>query len=151
MEAGLPDAAVVNAPIGRRIARAYRELSGGQRRAADFLLGKPFDAATMTIEEFAAAANISTATANRFAHALGFSRYTDFRTEIVEAIRPARAPEEKLRAARRGVSAAGIIASSLAEDLVNLGNTAAALAAADAEAAARMLLDAPGVFTVGFG
>src|SRR5262245_45178808 len=136
MEAGLPDVAVVNAPIGRRIARAYRGLSQGQRRAADFLLGKPFDAATMTIEEFASAAAVSPATANRFARALGFARYIDFRTEIVEAIRPARAQEEKLAAARHGASAAGMAKGSLAEDLANLRNTADALSAVQAEAAA---------------
>jgi DNA-binding MurR/RpiR family transcriptional regulator len=151
MQTGLPDPAVVHALIGKRIARAYRELSGGQRRAADFLLGRPFDAATMTIEEFAAAAAISTATANRFARALGFARYADFRTEIVEAIRPAPAPEDKLRRTRRGVSAAAMIAGSLEEDLVNLRNTAAALSASHTEAAAKLLLDASRIFTVGFG
>jgi DNA-binding MurR/RpiR family transcriptional regulator len=150
MQAG-SDAAVVNAPIGRRIVRAYRGLSDGQRRAADFLLGKPFDAATMTIEEFATAADVSTATANRFARALGFARYVDFRTEIVEAIRPARAQEEKLRAARRGASTAGMVAGSLEEDLANLRTTAAALSAAHAEAAVGMLLDTARIFTVGFG
>jgi DNA-binding MurR/RpiR family transcriptional regulator len=146
-----PDAAVVNAPIGRRVAHAYPGLSGGQRRAADFLLGKPFDAATMTIEEFATAAEVSTATANRFARALGFGRYADFRGEIVEALRPARAQEDKLRAARRGASAASIVAGSLHEDLANLRNTAAALSVEQAEAAARMLLDTARIFAVGFG
>jgi DNA-binding MurR/RpiR family transcriptional regulator len=143
-----PDAAVVNAPIGRRVAHAYPELSDGQRRAADFLLGKPFD---MTIEEFAAAADVSTATANRFARALGFARYAEFRTEIVDALRPARAQEDKLRAARRGAPTASVVKGSLDEDLANLRNTAAALSATHAEAAAKMLLDAARIFTVGFG
>jgi DNA-binding MurR/RpiR family transcriptional regulator len=149
--AGPSHASVVNAPIGQRIARAYRGLSDSQRRAADFVLGRSFDAATMTIEEFAAAVDVSTASANRFARALGFSRYADFRSEIVEAIRPARAPEEKLRAARRGIAAHRVIASSLDEDIANLRDTAAALSAAHAETVARMLLDAARVFTVGFG
>src|SRR5918911_2601346 len=141
---------VENARIGERVSRAYAALSESHRRAADLLLREPFDAATMTIEEFAAAAGISTATANRFARALGFKRYADFRAEIVAAIRPARAPEDKLRAARRGASAADMIAASFDEDAINLRNTAA-LSAGKAEAAAGMLLEAPCVFTVGFG
>jgi DNA-binding MurR/RpiR family transcriptional regulator len=146
-----PAVSVMNARIGERLSRAYETLSESHRRAADLLLRKPFDAATMTIEEFAAAADISIATANRFARALGCDRYADFRSEIVEAIRPARAPEDKLRAARRSASAADTIASSLDEDAKNLRNTAAAFSKAQGEAAAGMLLEAARIFTVGFG
>ena len=151
MDAGSPDAIIVTTRIGQRIAGAYRRLSRSQRRAADLVVGKPFDAATMTIEEFAAAADISAASANRFARALGFSRYGDFRSQIVEAIRPIRAPEEKLRMVPRRMSAATVAARSLEEDLANLRNASSALSADQAEAAAAMLLGAARIFTVGFG
>ena len=146
-----PGVSVVNATIGERVARAYRELSGMHKRAADFVLARPFDAATMTIEEFAAVAQISTATANRFARALGFKRYADFRSEIVQAVRPPRAPEEKLRTQPTAETAPTIITHSLREDISNLSKTAAALAATHAEAAVDMLLRSRRIFTVGFG
>jgi DNA-binding MurR/RpiR family transcriptional regulator len=150
MELEPSKAAVVNGPLGERIVRASGRLSDSQRRAVDFLLDRPFDAATMTIEEFADAAGISSASANRFARALGFDRYADFRTEIVEAIRPT-APEQKLRAAGpRDASAGSVIASALRQDIANLDRTAAALATR-AEAAAAMLSGGGRIFTVGFG
>jgi DNA-binding MurR/RpiR family transcriptional regulator len=151
MEEALADAAILNAVIGQRIAGAYPELSRGQRRAADFVVRKPFDAATMTIEEFAVAAAISPASANRFARLLGFSRYADFRSQVVAAIRPPSAPEDKLRAVRGSLSAAGVVARSLEEDVANLRRASAALSADQADAAARMLLDAARIYTVGFG
>lgn len=151
MDLDHPNVLVVNTSIGERIARAYRELSDTHRRTADFLLAKPFDAATMTIEEFAAAAGISPATANRFARALGFERYADFRSEIVQAVRPPRAPEEKLRAQPANTTTATVIASSLQDDISNLSKTASALGGKQAEAAVNMLLRSDRIFTVGFG
>jgi DNA-binding MurR/RpiR family transcriptional regulator len=151
MKADAPDSAILTTRIGQRITGSYRELSRCQRRAADLVVGKPFDAATMTIEEFAAAAEISPASANRFARALCFSRYADFRSQIVEAIRPIRAPEDKLRVVPRRMTAATVAARSLDEDLANLRNAAAALSADQAEGAAAMLLGAARIFTVGFG
>jgi DNA-binding MurR/RpiR family transcriptional regulator len=144
------NASVVNGPLAERIARASSAFSDSQRRAADFLVQKPFDAATMTIDAFAGAAGISIATANRFARALGFAGYADFRAGLVEAVRPA-APEQKLRAAgSRNASAGDIMAASLRQDVANLDRTAAALAAR-AEAAAAMLSAGERIFTVGFG
>jgi DNA-binding MurR/RpiR family transcriptional regulator len=151
METATADAAILNTRIGRRIAGAYQDFSRSQRRAADFVVDKPFDAATMSIEEFAAAADISPASANRFARSLGFARYADFRSQIVEAIRPPRIQEDKLRALSRKMSAATVAARSLDEDMANLRNAAAALSADQVEAAAGMLREARRIFTVGFG
>lgn len=105
----------------------------------------------MTIEEFADAARISAPTANRFARAIGFARYADFRAAIVEAIRPDRSPEEKLRHTRRGASSTRIVASSLEQDVANLRNTAGGLSQAQVEPAAQMLLEATAIFAIGFG
>jgi DNA-binding MurR/RpiR family transcriptional regulator len=151
MEPATADAAIVSTPIGQRVARVYGNLTDGQRRAADFLLGRPFDAATMGIEEFAAAAQVSTATANRFARSLGFPRYADFRSDIVETFRPGRMQEEKLSTARRGASVSATIAASLDEDTANLSRTTAALSLREAEAAAALIVKATRIFTVGFG
>ena len=151
MDAPASDAAILNTGIGQRIAAAYQEFSRSQRRAADFVVDKPFDAATMSIEEFAAAADISPASANRFAHALGFARYADFRSQIVDAVRPTRVQEDKLRAVSRKMSAATVAVRSLDEDIANLRNAASSLSADQVSTAVRMLIEARTVFTVGFG
>ena len=69
--------------IMARIADVYPTLSRAHRRAADFVLKHPFQAATMMIDELARAAGISVATANRFARALGIDGYPAFRAELV--------------------------------------------------------------------
>src|SRR5258708_8203762 len=84
--------------IMARIATAYPGLSRAHRKAADFVLKHPFQAATMMIEELARAAGISVATANRFARALGIDGYPAFRAELVDTFSATLAPAEKLRA-----------------------------------------------------
>src|SRR5258708_12547451 len=87
--------------IMARIATAYPGLSRAHRKAADFVLKHPFQAATMMIEELARAADISVATANRFARALGISGYPAFRAELVRTFSATLAPVEKLPPALR--------------------------------------------------
>src|SRR5258708_35593555 len=100
--------------IMARIATAYPGLSRAHRKAADFVLKHPFQAATMMIEELARAADISVATANRFARALGISGYPAFRAELVRTFSATLAPVEKLRAElRRSASSADIVRASL--------------------------------------
>ena len=86
------DLMLSNAAITERIARGYPELSTAHRKAADFVLAHPFRAATMTIDELAGAVGMSVATANRFARALGFDGYPQFRSELVRAFESALAP-----------------------------------------------------------
>src|SRR5258708_2883955 len=100
--------------IMARIATAYPGLSRAHRKAADFVLKHPFQAATMMIEELARAAGVSVATANRFARALGIDGYPAFRAELVEAFSATLAPVEKLRAQlRHSASSADIVRASL--------------------------------------
>jgi DNA-binding MurR/RpiR family transcriptional regulator len=73
------------------------ELSPSHRKIADFVLGHPFQAAMMGIEELAAASGVSIATVNRFVRALGFGGYAEFRGASLRAFRSATAPIEKLR------------------------------------------------------
>ncbi|MFP3700660.1 MurR/RpiR family transcriptional regulator, partial [Burkholderia sp. SIMBA_013] len=53
--------------IADRIARAQPALSRTQHKMAEYVLAHQFRVATMTIDEFATAAGVSVATANRFA------------------------------------------------------------------------------------
>jgi len=145
------DLMLTNAAITERIARGYPELSTAHRKAADYVLAHPFRAATMTIDELASAVGMSVATANRFARALGFDGYPQFRTALVHAFESALAPVEKLRdELRLEATSAEIFARSLNEDLDNIQATLLRLNHEACERAVAMILEAPRVFILGF-
>jgi DNA-binding MurR/RpiR family transcriptional regulator len=138
--------------IMARIAAAYPTLSRAHRKAADFVLKHPFQAATMMIDELARAAGISAATANRFARALGIDGYPAFRAGLVRGFSATLAPVEKLRAElQRSASSAEIARAALGQGVRNLEITVRQLAAANLEAATSKILAADRVFTLGFG
>lgn len=140
-----------NAAITKRIARIYPTLTEAHRKAADYVLSNPFQAATMTIDELADAVGMSVATANRFARALDFDGYPQFRAELVKAFETTLAPVEKLRSElQREASAVEIFAASLEEDLENIQSTIRQLNAAACEKAVRMILRAPRIYVMGF-
>jgi DNA-binding MurR/RpiR family transcriptional regulator len=84
--------------VAQAVGKLYPQLSKSHRKTADYVLGNPFRAATMTIDELSEAAGISVATANRFAHALGFDGYASFRAALVSILRP---PWPRWKTARR--------------------------------------------------
>jgi len=138
--------------IMARIADVYPTLSRAHRRAADFVLKHPFQAATMMIDELARAAGISVATANRFARALGIDGYPAFRAGLVRTFRATLAPVEKLRAElQRSAGGAEIMRASLAQNLSNLQTTVQHFAPGIAERAVAKILAADRVCTIGFG
>jgi DNA-binding MurR/RpiR family transcriptional regulator len=145
------DLMLTNAAITERINRGYPELSLSHRKAADYVLAHPFRAATMTIDEFASAVGMSVATANRFARALGFDGYPQFRAELVRAFESVLAPVENLRSElAREASSAEIFSRSLEEDLDNIHATLKRLNHVTCESAVAMILEAPRVFILGF-
>jgi DNA-binding MurR/RpiR family transcriptional regulator len=145
------DLMLSNAAITERIAKIYPTLTSAHRKAADFVMANPFQAATMTIDELAAAVGMSVATANRFARALNFDGYPQFRTELVKAFETTLAPVEKLRTElQREASSGEIFAASLEEDIANIQGTLHQLNAATCDKAVEMILHAPRVFILGF-
>ncbi|MGO4329987.1 MurR/RpiR family transcriptional regulator [Cupriavidus sp. 2TAF22] len=141
-----------NGSITERIARALPALTPAHQRMAEYVLGNQFRAATMRIDELAAAVEVSVATANRFAHALGFEGYPQFRTELVRGFEATLAPVEKLRTGlERPATVAAVIAASLDEDVRNLEATRRALDAETCERAVEAILAAERIFVVGFG
>ena|SRR5438876_6250869 len=138
--------------IMARIADIYPTLSRAHRRAADFVLKHPFQAATMMIDELARAAGISAATANRFVRALGIDGYPAFRAELVRTFSATLAPVEKLRTElQRNADSAEIMRASLAQNLSNLQTTVQHFTSGTAESAVAKILAADRVFTIGFG
>jgi DNA-binding MurR/RpiR family transcriptional regulator len=145
------DFVLSNAAITEKIAGAYPSLSSTHQKAADYVLANPFRAATMTIDEFAGAVGMSIATGNRFARALGFDGYPQFRAEMVQAFKSTLAPVEKLRTELlRDSSCVEIFSASLQEDLDNIQGTLHRLDPTACERAVDMILRAPRIYILGF-
>ncbi|MGH8807236.1 MAG: MurR/RpiR family transcriptional regulator [Noviherbaspirillum sp.] len=135
-----------------RIGKVYTNLSKAHRKTADYVLNNVFRAATMTIDELADAAGISVATANRFAKALGYDGYPQFRSDLIAGFESALAPVEKLRhEVQRPASITEIFASALEEDIQNLEATRRSLIPALCERAVELVLQAERIYIIGFG
>ena len=83
--------------IAVRISRTRLQLTPSHQQIADYVLKRPLQAATMPIDELAAAVGVSVATANRFARAIGLDGYPMLRAELVKGFEAMLAPVEKMR------------------------------------------------------
>jgi DNA-binding MurR/RpiR family transcriptional regulator len=138
--------------IARTLGKKYPDLSRSHKKTADFVLANTFRAATMTIDELAAAAGISLATANRFAHALGFDGYAPFRAALVADFASSLAPVENLRIeVQKAATSAQIMAAAMDHDMRNLEATRRLLVPEHCDMAVDLILNADRIFVVGFG
>ncbi len=141
-----------NPSMAQRIARLLPSLTRSQRQIADYVLARPLHAATLPIDELAANLGLSVATANRFARALEFDGYPQFRAALVLGFEATLAPVEKLRSQlEHPASAAGVFATALRESQRNIELTCQALDAHSCEQAVQAILDARRVYILGFG
>ncbi|HUG58848.1 MAG TPA: MurR/RpiR family transcriptional regulator [Candidimonas sp.] len=138
--------------IAERIAQAMPALSASHRRMADYVLARPFKAATMSIDELALECEVSIATANRFARTLGLPGYAQFRAQLAQGFEEALEPVERLRLERtKSASSVDIFAASLYEDQRNFELTRNSLSAEQCEKAVQAVLNAERIFIIGFG
>lgn len=138
--------------IMARMARAQGDLPAALAKVGDWALAYPFRTATLKIDELAEAAGVSVASVNRYARALGFAGYPDFRAELLRAYDSTFAPVEKLRAAvSRETTHAQIMRESLEMAATNITRTLDRLQPDQCEAAVAMILEARRVFVVGLG
>ncbi len=138
--------------VNARIGKNYMSLSKAHKKTADYVLSNVFRSATMSIDELAHAVGISIATANRFARALGFEGYPQFRAELVSGFEAMLAPIDNLRTEiQRTASSTEVIAGSLNEDLANLEATRRALVPDLCNQAVKMILGAERIYIVGYG
>jgi len=138
--------------IKDRIAKSMSELTPSHRAMADYVLEHSFRAATMTIDELAEATGVSVATANRFAHTLGFAGFPSFRAELVRGFESALAPVEKMRdELSRKSTCAEVMAASISDNIANLETIRQSLPAEVCEQIVADLLGARRVLVAGFG
>ena len=138
--------------VARVLGKLYPNLSKAHRKTADYVLANTFRAATMTIDELSEAAGISLATANRFAHALGFDGYAPFRNALVADFASSLAPVEKMRhEVQKSATSVEIMSAALSNDIRNIEATLQSLVPGHCDQAVEMILKAERIFVVGFG
>lgn len=139
-------------PIAQRIAQALPALTRSHRRMADYVIAHPAKAATMPIDEMAAAVGVSVATANRFARALKFDGYPQFRAALVMGMESTLAPVEKLRSRlEQPATPADAFMATLSDVQRNVQATLKALDTSACEQAVKLVLGARRVFIIGYG
>jgi DNA-binding MurR/RpiR family transcriptional regulator len=135
------------------ISDRYASLSAGHRKAAEFILSSPHEAAMMTLEEMAEKTGISPATINRLGTKLGLSGYQELkrllRSELQQALRPVEDFVEALRVQRLAPTAPW--SRSLEEDMERIRNVQAIGGDAAFARASTLLAKARRLFFVGFG
>jgi len=141
-----------NPSMAQRIARVLPTLTQSHRQIADWVLAHPLQAATMPIDELAASVGVSVATANRFARALEFEGYAQFRSALVLGFETTLAPVEKLRhKLERSSSVADVFASALSDIQRNIELTRQSLDRHSCEQAVDAILQAGRIYIIGFG
>lgn len=137
-------------PMSQRIIQAT--LSPAHRQIADYVLDYPLRVAAMRAEELAEIVQVSVPTVNRFARALGFSGYAQFRADLVLGYETALAPVEKLqRGPQAATSPADVFANNLAMINRNIERTHQALDADTLSRAVSAILSARRISIIGLG
>lgn len=133
-----------------RIMGTHASMSSAQRRFAELVLRHPLKVARLTINEAVAEAGVSVATANRFATALGFDGYPEFRAELIRGFEKYFAPVERLRQQlAEDLLPHQIMLRIMEESARDLTNTARALSPDTLDRAAHMVAGARRIFIAG--
>lgn len=141
-----------NPSMAQRIGRVWPTLTRSHRQVADYVLAHPLQAATMPIDELAATVGVSVATANRFARALEFDGYPQFRAALVLGFEATLAPVEKLRnTVAHPATVADVFVSALQESQHNIEKTRQSLDVQSCSAAVEAILGARRIYIAGYG
>jgi DNA-binding MurR/RpiR family transcriptional regulator len=138
-------------PVSERIRRHYPDMTGALRTFADFVLAEPVQAARMSIHTAVQAVGVSVATANRFARAIGFGGYAEFRDELIKGFETALEPVNRLEQQISKTSTnLEVFQASLSEDVRNVQRTLEALNADICARAVDLVLSARRIYVLGF-
>jgi DNA-binding MurR/RpiR family transcriptional regulator len=140
-----------NLPVLGQVRAQYPSMTGSLKAFADFVLAEPVSIARMSIHGAVAAVGVSTATANRFARALGFGGYAAFRAELIrgfeQALEPVRRLEQQISKASTSLE---IFRASLQEDLRNIQRSLELLSTDACAQAVDLVLSAKRIQVIGF-
>lgn len=136
----------------KKLVKITPTLTQPQQKIADFVLNYPFKVALYSIEEFASAVGTSTASANRFAKALGYNGYASFRQDLIKGFESVLDPVHRLKDGQKtSNSIQEVFTNALYETEQNLYATRHNLNKESAEKAIQMIHDARRIFILGFG
>src|SRR6185295_9540891 len=139
-------------PVLQQVAAGIPAMPAAMQRMGQAVLAHPFRAATLNIDEFANEVAVSIATANRFARALNFAGYPQFRAELARGFEAILAPVESLRSnLKQSAGTQQAMAASLHETLANIEHTVQALQQQPCEQAVELIAGADQVLTLGWG
>ncbi|SHM60981.1 MurR/RpiR family transcriptional regulator [Rhizobacter sp. OV335] len=139
-------------PVLQQVAAGIPAMPAAMQRMGQAVLAHPFRAATLNIDEFAGEVAVSIATANRFARALNFAGYPQFRAELARGFEAILAPVESLRSnLKHATGTQQAMAASLRETVANLEHTLQALQHQPCEQAVSLIAEADQVLTLGWG
>jgi DNA-binding MurR/RpiR family transcriptional regulator len=126
-------------------------MTGALRTFADFVLAEPIQVARMSIHAAVQVVGVSVATANRFARAIGFGGYAEFRDELIKGFETALEPVNRLeQQVSRASTSLEVFRASLGEDVRNVQKTLETLHADTCDQAVDLVLSARRIYVVGF-
>lgn len=138
--------------VAQRVSKVYSRLSAGHRQISDFIIKNPTEAATMTNVELAAKCNVSTATATRFARAIGFESFAEFREAQINGIRNNLSHASRLsQEVDADASHFDLVRNGIEQDLANLQTTSAGLHEDTCRHTVDLILNSERVFAFGAG
>lgn len=138
--------------VAQRISSAYENLSPAHRQIADFILRNSMAAATMNNVELAKQCKVSTATATRFARAIGFAHFSDFRDSQIETMRASETHATRLNnEVDEDAGPFEVVNHGIYQDRANLEATRGRLDERSCIEAVEMILKAERIFAFGAG
>ncbi|MEP3686722.1 MAG: MurR/RpiR family transcriptional regulator [Sulfitobacter dubius] len=138
--------------VAQRIAATYETLSPAHRKIADFILQNPTTAALLNNVELASRCVVSTATATRFARAIGYSQFSEFRDSQIETMRKSESHATRLtNEIDESAGAFDVVNNGLDQDCANLEATRHRLDEGSCTNAVEMILRAERIFAFGAG
>lgn len=128
---------------------AGRRLSPKYSMLADYILQHPDEGAFSTAAELAQAANVSEATVIRFANALSYDSYGDFRRDFQRWMTDELTTIHRMQDSVAEPSRDDLLSQVLYAEIQNLEKTLGSVSQHDLELAANLMLDADELFVVG--
>lgn len=140
---------MVTLTLQQRITARMDRLSKGHLRIAAYLSEHGSASALLTASELAVAVGISEATVVRFAQALGYGGYPDLRRDLEHSLRSDITALNRLNSTVADEVDEWSVAQSLHKDLSSIQRTAATLDEEQVKSAAKAILAARHIWTVG--
>lgn len=132
-----------------RIKEKYKNFSKGQKRLADYIMKNPDTAVFMTAARLGKEAGISESTAVRFAVALGYKGFPEFKAALEEVVINQMTSLQRMEAANNDIKRDKILDSVLLSDIEKIKTTLEHCDRETFKNAVKTILDARRVYIVG--